>query len=100
MERAFKGLPGHETGWLEAEPLCPCSRMAFHPPCFLLLSSSCLDVANIFRMVPSITDLENNILLSSFACVKHLSSFPPAHAWFYRKDMLRVEEIFVLYFGF
>lgn len=91
-----------ETGWLEAKFLCPCYRMAFyhHPSCFLLLPSSCLDVTNILRMVPSITEVEKNILLSSFACVKHLSSFPPAHAWFYRKDILRIEEIFVLYSGF
>lgn len=91
-----------ETGWLEVESLYACFRMAFyhHLPCFLLLPSSCLDVTNIFRMAPSITELAKNISSSSFACVKHLSSFPPAHAWFYRKDILMVEEIFVLYSGF
>jgi len=71
----------------------------FPPPRFLLPSSSCLDVANIFRIVP-IRELEKNILLSSFACVKHPSSFPPARAWFYRKDMLRVKAVFVLHSRF
>jgi len=78
----------------------PNLQHGFPPSCFLLPSSDYFDVTNIFRMVPSITELEKNILLSYFACVMHPSSFPPGHARFFRKDVLTIEEIFILYSGF
>lgn len=34
-----------------------------HPSCFLLLPSSCLDVTNILRMVPSITEVEKKYIV-------------------------------------